>query len=155
MLDNLFSMLRTKRIRPDKLLWRLLSDSAPVPGKRYDLAVAYIEGGATYYVADHVNAVRKVAFVHTPYSMAGYTPKLDRGCYRAFNRIYAVSQPAAEDLIKVYPKLRSRAHSPMGRSALRRTSRRAPARLRMLARCLTMFLWAHQSPPTVMCSLLL
>ena len=108
MLDNLFSMLRTKRIRPDKLLWRLLSDSAPVPEKRYDLAVAYIEGGATYYVADHVNAVRKVAFVHTPYSMAGYTPKLDRGCYRAFNRIYAVSQPAAEDLIKVYPKLRSR-----------------------------------------------
>ena len=108
MMTNGFDMLRKGRFLPDKILWRLLADSCVRPDKNYDLAVAYIEGGATYYVADHVKANRKVAFVHIPYSAAGYTRGLDRNCYRAFDRVYAISEPMAADLAEFYPEIRSK-----------------------------------------------
>lgn len=56
---NFWNMKKSGRILPDKLCWRLLSDGAPVFEKEYDLAVAYLEGGSTYYVADHVKAKKK------------------------------------------------------------------------------------------------
>ena len=60
LLKNSLNMRRNGKILPDKLCWRLLSDGAPIIKKEYDLAVAYLEGGATYYVAEHVNAKKKV-----------------------------------------------------------------------------------------------
>lgn len=101
---NFFSMLGKGKILPDKLLWRVMSDGAPVFDKEYDLAVAYLEGGSAYYVADHVNAKRKVGFIHIDYEKAGYTRKLDRGCYDEFYRIYGVSDEVKEHFNNVYPE---------------------------------------------------
>ena len=47
-------MLGRKKIYPDKFLWRIMSDSGMKLNKSYDMAVAYLEGGATYFVHDHV-----------------------------------------------------------------------------------------------------
>ena len=76
LLKNFCSMQKNGKILPDKLCWRLLADGAPLIRKEYDLAVAYLEGGATYYVADYVKAKKKAAFVHIDYSKAGYTLSL-------------------------------------------------------------------------------
>lgn len=104
LLSNLWDMLRRASVHADKLLWRVLSDGAPRWDTRYDLAVAYLEGGSTYYVADHVNAAKKAAFVHTHYIMAGYTRKLDQGCYDSFDKIFAVSNEARSHFLEVYPE---------------------------------------------------
>ena len=58
-----------------------MSDSAWYPDEHYDLAVAYIEGGAAYYVHDHVRADKKMTFLHVDYRQAGYTRQLDQDCY--------------------------------------------------------------------------
>ena len=97
-------MKRDGRVQKDKLFWRILSDGAPRLKKRYDLAVAYLEGGATYYVADHVQAKRKVAFVHIDYVQAGYTPAMDRDCYNAFDHICVVSREVGERFAEVHPE---------------------------------------------------
>ena len=97
-------MKRDRRVQKDKLFWRILSDGAPRFRKRFDLAVAYLEGGATYYVADHVNAARKLAFVHIDYVAAGYTPALDRGCYDAFASVCVVSKEVGEKFVAVHPE---------------------------------------------------
>ena len=47
-------MLGRKKIYPDKLLWRIMSDSGMKLNKSYDMAVAYLEGGASYFVDDDV-----------------------------------------------------------------------------------------------------
>ena len=70
----------------------------------YDLAVAWIEGGSSYYVADHVKARRKVALIHINYEEAGYTRQMDQDCWRAFDRIFAVSGETAERFKTVYPE---------------------------------------------------
>ena len=104
LLCNLWDMLKHGSIHADKLFWRVLSDGAPRWDTAYDLAVAYLEGGSTYYVADHVNAAKKVAFVHIDYTMAGYTRKLDLDCYREMDRILVVSDEVRSHFREVYPE---------------------------------------------------
>lgn len=108
LLKNLLAMLKNKKVMPDKLLWRVLSDGGERFDTRYDLAIAYIEGGSTYYVADHVNADKKVAFYHTNYKRAGYTRALDKDCYLKFDKIFAVSDEVKNDFLSVYPECEQR-----------------------------------------------
>lgn len=102
---NTCAMLGKKRLLPDKLLWRVLSDGGMVLPEEYDLAVSYLEGGAAYFVADHVKAAKKAAFIHVDYEKAGYTRALDKDCYLAFDKIFTVSDEVREAFLKAYPEL--------------------------------------------------
>ena len=103
LLKNLYRMCREKRIQADKLCWRILAEGAPAPEGEYDLAVAYLEGGATYYVADRVRAKKKAAFVHIDYAQAGYGKALDLDCYQRMDHIFTVSNEVKERFLEVYP----------------------------------------------------
>ena len=103
-IKNFLIMRKKGKIMPDKLLWRLLSDGAPKIQEEYDLAVAYLEGGATYYTAQHIKAKKKAAFVHIDYEKAGYTRELDLDCYEKFDRIFTVSDEVKEHFLRVYPE---------------------------------------------------
>lgn len=103
LLKNLYRMCREKRIQADKLCWRILAEGAPELNETYDLAVAYLEGGATYYVADRVRAKKKAAFVHIDYAQAGYGKALDLDCYQRMDHIFTVSNEVKEHFLDVYP----------------------------------------------------
>ena len=103
-------MRKRKKIQLDKLLWRMLSDGGEFPREEYDLAIAYLEGGATYFTADHVKAKKKAAFVHIDYENAGYTRRMDRGCYASFDRIFAVSEEVQTSFLQVYPEWETKTH---------------------------------------------
>ena len=105
---HLFKQLRGGRMQPDKLLWRVLSDAASRFEEEYDLAIAYLEGGATYYVADHVKARSKAAFVHVDYLKAGYSRSLDKDCYLRFDKVFTVSDEVKEGFLTVYPECRDK-----------------------------------------------
>ena len=108
LVSNALSMRKTG-FKADKLLWRVLSDGADRSDDHYDLAVAYLEGGSTYYTADHVNADKKAAFVHVDYVQAGYTRRLDRDCYGKIDRIFSVSDEVKDAFLKMYPEYASKA----------------------------------------------
>lgn len=101
---HLIKQIGEGKIRADKLLWRVLSDGAPRFEEEYDLAIAYLEGGATYYVADHVKAKHKATFLHVDYSEAGYNRALDKECYLQFDRVFTVSDEVKTSFLKVYPE---------------------------------------------------
>ena len=104
-INNIKALKNNGVYQPEKLLWRAYADGTERFDTKYDIAVSFIEGGAAYYVADHVNAEKKAAFIHVDYSYAGYTRKLDKECYLKFDRIFAVSGEVAEVFDKVYPEL--------------------------------------------------
>lgn len=108
LVKNLFQMIRKKKIMSEKLLWRILSDGAERFDTQYDMAVAYLEGGSSYYVADWVKADKKVAFVHVDYNRAGYTRSLDHGCYECFDKIFTVSDEVRESFLKTYPECKNK-----------------------------------------------
>ena len=120
---NIRNMRKHGKILPDKLCWRILSDGAPVLKRKYDLAVAYLEGGATYYVADHVKAKKKAAFVHIDYGKAGYARELDLDCYGKFDRIFTVSDEVREHFLEVYPEYETKVsvfHNMVNQERIRR-----------------------------------
>lgn len=90
--------------RNGKAFWQIVADSAPRFDKEYDVAVAFIEGGATYYVANYVKARQKIAFVHVDYSEAGYSRQLDDDCYSRIDNIYAVSDEVRHAFLGIYPE---------------------------------------------------
>ena len=103
-------MAKTKRLQPDKLLWRMLSDGAQRLNESYDLAVAYLEGGSAYYVADHVKAKKKAAFIHIDYTQAGYTRQLDRDCYTKFDAVFPIGENVEKKFLEVYPECQPYTH---------------------------------------------
>jgi len=103
------SMLRRGRLMVDKLLWPVIADGAMRLEERFDLAVAFLEGGAASYVAKHVQADKKAAFIHIDYAQAGYDRMLDGSCYLKFDRIFTVSGEIQEPFYRIYPELRGRA----------------------------------------------
>lgn len=108
LMSNLCSMLSKKTIHADKLLWKVMSDSADVLDGHYDLAIAFLEGGSTYFVRDHVQADRKITFLHVDYTYAGYTRELDQDCYLDFEHIFTVSDEVKESFLKVYPECKEK-----------------------------------------------
>lgn len=101
---HFFRMVCRGRLLLDKLFWRVLADDAPRLEEEYDIAVAYIEGGSTYYVADYVKAKHKYAFVHIAYKDAGYERSLDGDAYASFEKIIAVSKEVEGQFASVYPE---------------------------------------------------
>jgi len=101
-------MVKNHKIWPDKLLWRVISDGSPRLKETYDLAVAYLEGGSTYYVADYVKAEKKAAFIHIDYTQAGYTRKLDRDCYSKFDAIFPIAETVRDKFLEVYPEYKEK-----------------------------------------------
>lgn len=99
-----YEMRKQGKLQIDKLCWRMLSDGGEYPQEEYDLAIAYLEGGATYFTADHVRAKKKAAFVHIDYGKAGYTRKMDKDCYARYDKIFAVSEEARTSFLNVYPE---------------------------------------------------
>lgn len=121
-----FMMCKNRRVQPDKLLWQLLAQGAPPPDQEYDLAVAYLEGGSAYYVADAVKAKKKVAFIHIDYARAGYNRVIDRACYLKYDHIFTVSQEGRNTFLQAYPELGGRIslfHNPVDRALMLEKSR--------------------------------
>ncbi len=119
---NLGAMLRKRDVRVDKLLWRVLSDGGQRMEERYDLAVSFLEGGSAYYVADHVDAKKKAAFIHVDYEQAGYTRALDRDCYLEYDKIFTVSDEVKAAFLKAYPECGERTevfHNILNREKIR------------------------------------
>ncbi len=106
--ENLWDMIRKGSIRYDKLFWKILSDGAQRLDNHYDLAVAYLEGGAAYYIASYVNAGKKAAFIHTNYGLAGYNRKLDEDSYLEFDSIFTVAENVKEEFLSAYPECKDR-----------------------------------------------
>lgn len=87
------------------LFWKLCAQSAPPLEETYDLAVAYIQGAATYYVMDRVRAKKKIAFLHNEFLPSGYCPKLERSYYERADRIYCVSESIRAHFADIYPDM--------------------------------------------------
>lgn len=125
LVQTLCGMIRRKRLQPDKLLWQLLAQGAKRFDEKYDLAVAYLEGGSAYYVADYVAAEKKAAFIHIDYEQAGYTRAIDQSCYLKYDHIFTVSDEGKQTFLKVYPECAdhiSLFHNPVDRERLLKMS---------------------------------
>ena len=73
--------------------------------RNYDIAIAYNQGFATYYVADKIEASKKIAWVNTDYQKAGYNALSDIDIYKNYDSIVAVSEESKASFLAAFNKL--------------------------------------------------
>lgn len=78
--------------------------------KKYDVAVAYLTGPSMYYVADKVNADKKIVFYHNDYfaSNAMSNRPTDLPYFKKFDLIPTISNQCKQSLEKAFPDLKEK-----------------------------------------------
>lgn len=78
--------------------------------KKYDVAIAYLTGPSMYYVADKVNAGKKIVFYHSDYiaSNAMVNQPTDLPYFEKFDLIPTISEKCRDSLRAVFPKMESK-----------------------------------------------
>lgn len=91
-----------------QISWRNISKGIENVDKEYDVAIAYSQGMPTYYVAENVNAQKKLCWVNIDYKVAKYNKKYDIKYYNKFDNVVAVSDSCKDVLIDEIPILKSK-----------------------------------------------
>ena len=78
------------------------------PDEEYDVAIAFLEGDRCKYVARHVKAKRKIAWIHINYIDAKMDPLYDRDTMNQFDKIVLVSENCKKAFDSRFPELTDR-----------------------------------------------
>lgn len=93
-------------IRWNKFYNRLI----PRFDKKYDVAIAYLSGPSMYYIADKVDAGKKIVFYHTDYLSANsmVNRPTDLPYFEKFDMIPTISEQCRLSLEKVFPDMKKK-----------------------------------------------
>lgn len=75
-----------------QLYWENFNNSIDKFNKNYDVAIAFNQGFATYYVAEKIAAQKKYSWLNTDYKKAGYCIDYDIKFYSVFDKVICVSE---------------------------------------------------------------
>ena len=89
-----------------QLMWKYSLPFLPKMDKEYDVAISYL--WPHYFIAEKVKAKRKIAWIHTDYSMIETDIEIDLNMWNKFNYIMAVSEECKNAFIKKYPSLKDK-----------------------------------------------
>lgn len=91
-----------------QVMWPNIEKRLELLKKEYDVAIAYSQGTPTYYVAEKVNAKKKICWINTDYNKAGYNKNFDKEYYKKYRYIVTVSNKNKEILDEIYGEFKDR-----------------------------------------------
>lgn len=74
----------------------------------YDAAVAFSGSEIQYFIADHVDAARKIVFVHNDYRTAKYSAEDDEPYFAKMDEIVSISVKCVDTLREIFPQYADR-----------------------------------------------
>lgn len=89
-----------------QLTSKYLSYLMPKIRKKYDLAISY--AWPHDFIANRVNADKKIAWIHTDFSMLEIDSELDTHTWDKFNYIASISEECTNAFLKKYPTLKNK-----------------------------------------------
>ncbi|MGX2961382.1 glycosyltransferase [Peribacillus sp. JNUCC 23] len=97
-----------KNMHSAQISWRWISQGADKLNKKYDVAIAYSQGTPTYFVAEKVEAAKKVCWVNTDYKIAPYNKSFDTKYYKQYKEVIAVSDHNKSVFINEMPSAKEK-----------------------------------------------
>lgn len=73
--------------------------------EEYDIAISFLEGQTCKYVANHVSAKKKIAWIHVNYKDLGICAKYDRPSLEKYDCIVHVSEECKTSFNEMYPDM--------------------------------------------------
>ena len=104
MFANLWRMLEANKIYAGRLHDRMIANGGKRFKTEYDIAIAFSEGAATYYVADYVKALKKAAWVYRNCNLNEFNEYLDEDAYDKMDKVFATSESIKEAFLEVHPE---------------------------------------------------
>lgn len=99
-------LLKDTDLSENELYWNNFGKKLKTLGVSYDIAIAYMNGMATYYVIDKVRAKRKIVWVHNELEKLNYNLFFQKRFYESSNAIVTISDLCAQSILKHYPEFR-------------------------------------------------
>ena len=87
-------------------MWKYSLKFLPKLDEQYDIAISYL--WPHYFVAQKVNAKKKIAWIHTDYSKIETDIELDLNMWNKFDYIIAVSEECKNAFLNKYPSLHNK-----------------------------------------------
>lgn len=76
--------------------------------EEYDVAIAFLEGQQCKYVANHICAKRKIAWIHVDYKASQFCYEYDIDSMKRFDKIVTVSEECLKSYCEMFPELASK-----------------------------------------------
>ena len=89
-----------------QLMWKYSMKYLPKLEKKYDVAISYL--WPHYFVAEKVNAKKKIAWIHTDFSTIETNIEEDLRIWNKFDNIVAVSEECKNSFLNKYPSLKNK-----------------------------------------------
>ncbi len=87
-----------------RVWWQIWQKVIPPAAGYYDTAVSYLQGYTNYYLADKVQASKKIMWIHTRYTEQGRDLAYDRQYFAKADRIVVVSSSCATYFLEIFPE---------------------------------------------------
>ncbi len=87
-----------------RIFWQSVSQAIESNYKTYDIAISYAQGVPTFYVAEKVKAMKKIAWVNTSFRLENKDREFQKKFYDQYNQIVAVSDSSKEIFIETFPE---------------------------------------------------
>lgn len=92
-----------KKTHNAQLFWKIAKNEVPKLESNFDVAIAWGQGFATYFVAEKVIAKKKFAWVNIDFEKAGYNSAIDKFIYKKFDTVVGVSEFVKISMQKFLP----------------------------------------------------
>ncbi|MCV9884804.1 glycosyltransferase [Metabacillus halosaccharovorans] len=89
-----------------QLMWKYALPFLPEVSKQYDVAISYL--WPHYFVAEKINAKKKIAWIHTDFSTVETDIKMDLKMWKKFDYIVAVSEACKTAFLEKYTELENK-----------------------------------------------
>lgn len=86
-----------------RVFWQSVSNVIDNNLKKYDIAISYAQGIPTFYVAEKVNAKKKLAWVNVSYRLGEKEKEFQKIFYDKYNKIVAVSDSTKQIFLETFP----------------------------------------------------
>lgn len=100
-LNTSLELRKGKRLQAEQILYNNQKIVLKNLKEQYDVAIAYSQGMPTYFIAEKVNANKKLAWINCDYKITGYDKDLDYTFYKKIDKIIAVSKYCKESIVSV------------------------------------------------------
>lgn len=88
--------------------WRIIEKCYDKTSKEYDVAIAYAQNISTFYVAECVNARKKIAWVNEIYRPKENHISFIEEMYEKYANVCCVSEQCLKEFVRVFPQLVNR-----------------------------------------------
>lgn len=99
---------KSDNIEKTRIFWGLIGRFIEKNSTYYDIAISYSQGIPTFYVAEKINANKKIAWVNTDYRLNSKEKTFQERYYNLYKNIIIVSDSSKEIFLETFPKYKEK-----------------------------------------------